>query len=89
MKASKLFLSLAVALGLSLSANVGAQELDQLPNYVPVLPQIKAKALAVDTSKGYLVQQVKPGGWIDKLAAVGVYGASHCRAALIYVRWDD
>lgn len=27
--------------------------------------------------------------WIDRLAAVDVYGASHCRAALIYARWDD
>jgi glyoxylase-like metal-dependent hydrolase (beta-lactamase superfamily II) len=27
--------------------------------------------------------------WIDRLAAVDVFGASHCRAALIYARWDD
>ena len=36
-----------------------AQDLDKLPNYVPVLPQIKARALAVDPQKGYLVKQVK------------------------------
>jgi glyoxylase-like metal-dependent hydrolase (beta-lactamase superfamily II) len=29
------------------------------------------------------------GRWIDKLAGVDVWGRSHCRAALIYVRWDD
>jgi len=27
--------------------------------------------------------------WADKLAGVDVFGASHCRAALIYARWDD
>lgn len=27
--------------------------------------------------------------WIDKLAGVDVFGESHCRAALIYARWDD
>jgi hypothetical protein len=29
------------------------------------------------------------GRWIEKLAAVEVFTASHCRAALIYARWDD
>ena len=29
------------------------------------------------------------GRWGDKLAGVDVYGSSHCRAALIYARWDD
>lgn len=29
------------------------------------------------------------GRWADKLAGVDVFGASHCRAALIYARWDD
>jgi glyoxylase-like metal-dependent hydrolase (beta-lactamase superfamily II) len=29
------------------------------------------------------------GRWIDRLAAVDVFGESHCRAALIYARWDD
>jgi glyoxylase-like metal-dependent hydrolase (beta-lactamase superfamily II) len=27
--------------------------------------------------------------WADKLAGVDVFGTSHCRAALIYARWDD
>jgi glyoxylase-like metal-dependent hydrolase (beta-lactamase superfamily II) len=29
------------------------------------------------------------GRWIDKLAGVDVWGRSHCRTAIIYVRWDD
>jgi glyoxylase-like metal-dependent hydrolase (beta-lactamase superfamily II) len=52
--------AMALALGLSFSASTRAQEVDKLPNYVPVLPQIKARALAVDPQKGYLVKQVKP-----------------------------
>ena len=27
--------------------------------------------------------------WKDKLASVDIWGASHCRAMLIYARWDD
>jgi glyoxylase-like metal-dependent hydrolase (beta-lactamase superfamily II) len=27
--------------------------------------------------------------WIKKLAGVDVWGKSHCRTAMIYVRWDD
>ncbi len=27
--------------------------------------------------------------WLDKLAGVDVWATSHCRTALIYVRWDD
>ena len=33
-------------------------------------------------------QEVK-GRWINKLAGVDVYGRSHARTMLIYVRWDD
>ncbi|MFZ3374362.1 MAG: MBL fold metallo-hydrolase [Chthoniobacterales bacterium] len=33
-------------------------------------------------------QEIEPR-WIDKLAAVDIYGRSHVRAMLIYVRWDD
>jgi hypothetical protein len=33
-------------------------------------------------------QEIK-SRWIDKLAAVDIYGRSHARAMLIYVRWDD
>lgn len=33
-------------------------------------------------------QEIK-SRWIDKLAAVDIYGRSHARTMLIYVRWDD
>jgi glyoxylase-like metal-dependent hydrolase (beta-lactamase superfamily II) len=29
------------------------------------------------------------GRWADRLAGVDVFGSSHCRATLIYARWDD
>lgn len=67
MKTSKLLSALAtmtLALGLSFNASSQAQEADKLPNYVPVLPQIKARALAVDPQKGYLVKQVKPNVYV-------------------------
>lgn len=58
MNTSKLvstFAAFSLALGLSFVPSAQAQEADKLPNYVPVLPQIKARALAVDPQKGYLV----------------------------------
>jgi glyoxylase-like metal-dependent hydrolase (beta-lactamase superfamily II) len=38
------------------------------------------------TDKSY--EEIK-GRWIKKLAGVDVWGRSHCRTALIYVKWDD
>jgi glyoxylase-like metal-dependent hydrolase (beta-lactamase superfamily II) len=38
------------------------------------------------TDRSY--EEIK-GRWIKKLAGVDVWGRSHCRTALIYVRWDD
>lgn len=32
--------------------------------YVPVLPEVKARALPVDPGKGYLVMEVKPGVFV-------------------------
>ena len=67
MKTSKLLSTLAtmtLAFGLSFNASSQAKEADQLPNYVPVLPQIKARALAVDPQKGYVVKQVKPNVYV-------------------------
>ncbi len=67
MKASSLLgtlATIALALGLSFGTPSQAQEADKLPNYVPVLPQIKARALAVDPQKGYLVKQVKPDVYV-------------------------
>lgn len=37
-----------------------AQTADTLPNYAPLLPQVKEKALAVDPKKGYFVKELKP-----------------------------
>ena len=67
MNTSKLlstFAAFSLALGLSFVPSAQAQEADKLPNYVPVLPQIKARALAVDPQKGYLVKQVKPNVYV-------------------------
>jgi glyoxylase-like metal-dependent hydrolase (beta-lactamase superfamily II) len=36
------------------------QTADNLPDYVPLLPQIKAKATVIDPQKGYAVKQLKP-----------------------------
>jgi glyoxylase-like metal-dependent hydrolase (beta-lactamase superfamily II) len=65
MKTSKLRAMLAtLALGFSFAAPLQAQDADNLPNYVPVLPQVKSRALAVDPQKGYLVKQVKPDVYV-------------------------
>lgn len=58
------FAALSLAIGFSVASAAQAQETDKLPNYVPVLPQIKARALAVDPQKGYLVKQVKPDVYV-------------------------
>lgn len=42
------------------AAATHAQTTDNLPDYVPLLPQIKAKATVVDPQKGYAVKQLKP-----------------------------
>jgi glyoxylase-like metal-dependent hydrolase (beta-lactamase superfamily II) len=37
-----------------------AQTTESLPDYAPLLPQIKAEATAIDSQKGYAVKQLKP-----------------------------
>jgi len=37
-----------------------SQTADSLPDYAPLLPQVKAKAPVIDPEKGYLVQKLKP-----------------------------
>jgi len=64
MKPFNLLATLVLAMDLSLTAATHAQGADKLPNYVPVLPQVKARALAVDPQKGYLVKQAKPGVFV-------------------------
>lgn len=53
--------ALIVAIGLFWSGNVWCQATDNLPDYVPLLPAVKAKAFTVDPQKGYLVKELKPG----------------------------
>jgi glyoxylase-like metal-dependent hydrolase (beta-lactamase superfamily II) len=47
-------------LALCLPAPTRAQTADTLPDYVPLLPQVKAKAPLIDPQKGYAVKEVKP-----------------------------
>lgn len=55
-------LSLGLAALAALFVGVArAQTGEPLPNYPPLLPQIRAKALQIDPNKGYLVKQLKPG----------------------------
>jgi hypothetical protein len=53
--------ALMVVLGLLSVGNAWSQAADNLPDYVPLLPAVKVKALAVDPQKGYLVKGLKPG----------------------------
>lgn len=64
MKSFNVLSNLALALGLLFTVATSAQAADKLPNYVPVLPEVRARALAVDPQKGYLVKQVKPGVFV-------------------------
>jgi glyoxylase-like metal-dependent hydrolase (beta-lactamase superfamily II) len=52
---------LIASLGLALGATASAQTTETLPDYVPLLPQVKAKAPVIDTNKGYFVSELKPG----------------------------
>jgi glyoxylase-like metal-dependent hydrolase (beta-lactamase superfamily II) len=64
MKPSHLLATLALTLGPSITAAGSSPEADNLPDYVPVLPEVRARALPVDPQKGYLVKQVKPGVFV-------------------------
>jgi len=52
---------LTVFLGLFSSGTAWSQAAETLPDFVPLLPAVKAKALAVDPQRGYLVKELKPG----------------------------
>ena len=58
------FASLALMAVAALPWAAQAQDLDKLPSYVPVLPAVKARAMAVDPSKGFLVKEVKPNVYV-------------------------
>lgn len=53
--------ALIAVLGFLFLRNARPQTNDTLPDYVPLLPQVKAKAPLIDPQKGYGVQQLKPG----------------------------
>jgi glyoxylase-like metal-dependent hydrolase (beta-lactamase superfamily II) len=46
--------------GLTLGTTACAQTTDTLPDYVPLLPRVKAKAPVIDPKKGYFVAELKP-----------------------------
>jgi glyoxylase-like metal-dependent hydrolase (beta-lactamase superfamily II) len=52
---------LALASGLPFCADAPAQTTGTLPNYVPLLPRVKAKQPVIDPKKGYVAQELKPG----------------------------
>jgi glyoxylase-like metal-dependent hydrolase (beta-lactamase superfamily II) len=58
-RANKRIAVLVLSLGLC-GADAQAQTSENLPDYAPLLPQIKAKATVVDPQKGYAVKQLKP-----------------------------
>ena len=74
-----------LALGLACGTSASAQELDKLPSYVPVLPQIKARALNIDPQKGYLVQQVKPDVYV---ITDGIYQSAFATTGKAVILFD-
>jgi glyoxylase-like metal-dependent hydrolase (beta-lactamase superfamily II) len=53
-------LSICVSVALSADAPGAAGCPTLLPDYVPLLPQVKQRAPVIDPSKGYVVKQLKP-----------------------------
>ncbi len=53
--------SLVVVLAFFSPCKAWNQAADNLPDYSPLLPAVKAKATAVDPRKGYAVKELKPG----------------------------
>jgi glyoxylase-like metal-dependent hydrolase (beta-lactamase superfamily II) len=57
---SKRTAGLVFVLFLAYGTSVRAQTDSSLPNYVPLLPRVKAKATPLDPQKGYAVRELKP-----------------------------
>jgi glyoxylase-like metal-dependent hydrolase (beta-lactamase superfamily II) len=55
-----LMMALMVVPGFGWTTSVSAQSSQQMPDYVPLLPDVKAKAPRIDPQKGYVVQELKP-----------------------------
>jgi len=69
---------LAVIFGLCVgfSAKTYAQELETLPDHVPLLPEVKQKALVVDPQKEFRVKELEPDGYmITERGYKSVFGA--------------
>jgi glyoxylase-like metal-dependent hydrolase (beta-lactamase superfamily II) len=56
----KLLIALGFTLSIGWAATARAQSAAPLPDYVPLLPQVKAKAPVIDPNKGYAVRELKP-----------------------------
>jgi glyoxylase-like metal-dependent hydrolase (beta-lactamase superfamily II) len=59
-RSCKTVLALTFVVCSGLSVSTFAQEPATLPEYVPLLPAVKQKALVPDPHKGYLVKELKP-----------------------------
>jgi glyoxylase-like metal-dependent hydrolase (beta-lactamase superfamily II) len=59
MRKTQLVSAIVCIVAFSLATAAGSQE-GRLPNYAPLLPQVKARAWAVDPKKGYVVREIKP-----------------------------
>ena len=55
-----LMIALVFGLGIACGETACPQDATPLPNYVSLLPQVKAKAPVIDPHKGYAVQELKP-----------------------------
>jgi glyoxylase-like metal-dependent hydrolase (beta-lactamase superfamily II) len=65
MKRSNVILAVLVAMiGFATAASAQEKGKKDAEKYVPVLTEVKARALPVDPKKGYLVKEVKPGVFV-------------------------
>jgi glyoxylase-like metal-dependent hydrolase (beta-lactamase superfamily II) len=78
-------LGLIAGLILGFSAKSHAQEPGTLPDYVPLLPEVKQKALAVDPQKGFTVKALKPDVY---MITEGAYESAFVRTGKGVVLFD-
>jgi glyoxylase-like metal-dependent hydrolase (beta-lactamase superfamily II) len=57
---SKLTIALVFILGIAYPGTAHTQNAPPLPDYVSLLPQVKAKAPVIDPHRGYVVEELKP-----------------------------
>jgi glyoxylase-like metal-dependent hydrolase (beta-lactamase superfamily II) len=61
MRKPRSFTTMALVLALFGGGGAVAQQVEKLPDFAPLLPEVRAKTNTVDLQKGYLVQELKPG----------------------------